>query len=358
MSGIPKNQPSLGPTTQPGLKLPVADPRPVSAALPGSGTGDRLATAAGAARRPSEPDPSTLAARVRQLRDPQIPAREQPSPAAAESNRGGLFSGVSNLAISFMTSPRFTIKRVEGLLSSSPRLIKGGHRAKQLAVDLKEAIDEGRPGRFIQGNARILRLSAAARKQAAIQVIRRGRLQDLLKVISRSKPSGVINLGMVRNYQLARQAGSAPLRAAARAFSKTVETSGDVPQITAEATRLGGRLGRALTWAGRVGRVAPLLNVPLAVFDVSSAVKSLRNPRASTRERVSSTGRAALTTVAAGLAVAGFVTPPPINLTLLGVAAGVGLGSTLWSVATGATASRLAGRTRHAVASAARWLGF
>lgn len=363
MSGISETNPTAGSVTQPGLTLRPNTSRPKSAQVLGgpSGTSDRLEAVSEAAKHAGPPDPSALAARVRQLQAPLDGNEQVPVPPSGSksdnSHRGNLFSPLSNLAISFLTSPRFVIKHTENLFASGTRLLNGGRRAKQLAIDLKHAVDEGRSGRFIQGNARLLRLSAAARKQAAIQVIRRGRLEDLMKVLNGSKPSNVVNEGMVHYYRLARQEGRAPLQATARAFSKTVETGGNMPQITEEAARLGGRMGRALTWAGRIGRVAPLLNVPLAVFDISSAVQSLGNPRASTRDRIAKTGRAALTTAAAGLAVAGFVTPPPINLTLLGVAAGIGLGSTLWSVATGATVASLARGAGHAVMRATRWLG-
>ncbi|HEY9856383.1 MAG TPA: hypothetical protein V6D05_11635, partial [Stenomitos sp.] len=174
-----------------------------------------------------------------------------------------------------------------------------------------------------------------SRARQAVKLAKAREGKGLLKLFSRRRPSEIaLNKGILGFYREARATGARPLQAVWKGFSRTIETGGHMPRVAQEAAEMGGRWGKTLTWAGRIGRLAPLLNVPLAIFDVREAWNTFRHPNATTQDMVSKGGQAALTSAAAGLAVAGFLTPPPVNAALLTASGVAGVASTVWGVAT------------------------
>lgn len=182
---------------------------------------------------------------------------------------------------------------------------------------------------------------------------------SLKKLVGIGKPSQVASesKGFFGFFKAARAGGSGIAGSVAKAFGNTVDKGGNMPQIAAEAAQTGGKLGKLAVWAGRVGRVAPLLNVPIAAFDVKKAWDVFHDPKATTREKVSTAGTAVLGTAAAGLAVAGFVTPPPVDAALFAAAGIVGLSSMVWGAVTSKPVVDFAKKAGKAIGSAATSVG-
>lgn len=344
MSSIQEPNPNaIGAPRRPGPEAPAPQKAPVPAEPQPSG--DRLA----AEHRPEAPAaPGELVARIKAMQAPQSSVQSEPQPdSVRERLRHRLdpkgmpdrprdyVAPLLNLAIGFLTSPRYAVKRLQGAITRSFHIMQGAGKVREFARDARLAQAQGRGLAFVRGQFRYLRWRSAAQAKRAVALARAHKGRNLLRMFSRTSPADIArNKGMLGFFRDARAAGASPLRAIWRGFTRTVETGGQMPSVAKQAAELGGRWGKALTWTGRIGRIAPLLNLPLAVFDVREAWNAWRHPNATSQDKVSKTGQAALTSAAAGLAIAGFLTPPPLNAALLTASGAMGIASTVWGIAT------------------------
>ncbi len=302
--------------------------------------------------RPDAPTaPGDLVAKIKAMQEPTPPAAPPPTeirsvpvsqrvrrrivPEGMPDRPSDFVAPILNLAISFLSNPRFAVRRIQGAITRSFQVMQGAGHVREVVQDFNLARQQGKGLHFVRGQFRFLKWRSTAKARQAIRLAKAHKGRNLLRLLSRRNAADIArNKGVIGFFRDARAAGAGPLRSLWRGFTRTVETGGQMPSVAKQAAEMGGRWGKALTWTGRIGRIAPLLNVPLAIFDVREAWKALRHPDATVQDKVSKTGQAALTSAAAGLAVAGFVTPPPLNAALLTAAGVAGIGSTLWGIAT------------------------
>lgn len=348
MSSIPESSlPSLGAP----VRRPAAEAKAVSAP---PAAADRLQ----AKHRPEKPpEPGELVARLKALQAPDpVPAQPAPprrvpvsqrvrrslDPQGVPDRARDYVAPLLNLTIGVLTSPRYAVKRLQGAIKRSFQLVQGAGHARELVQDFRLARRQGQGLRFVRGHFEVLKWRTASRAREAIKLAKARQGKGLMSLLSRREVKDVaLNKGMLGFYRSSRATGAGPLTAVWRGFTRTVETGGRMPAVAQQAAQMGGRWGKALTWTGRIGRVAPLLNVPLAIFDLKEVWSVYRHPNATTQDKISKTGQAALTSAAAGLAVAGFLSPPPLNAALLTASGAAGIASTLWGVATSEVAHRL-----------------
>jgi hypothetical protein len=397
MSGV-SNQSS--PTTSP---LPTrsatgeVSPQPVPTPTPDpsrprrTGEEDQLRTRPGLV--PVTPDHSTLAQRVKALREQgdahpvwdglhetytqttapamhnmRVEVRQAmatPQAKRAEKNAaraGGFLAFVGNALNGLVASPKAIVGNIQGLLYGGHAIVDKANDVKGFASALNAARKDGKAFNFVRGQFQSLRAATGSALARTFGQIKSQKAMFFLQRIAGRNVSQAANAvsenkGLFGFYQAARAGGAGPIRAFSSAFGRTVETGGNMPTVIEDAAQLGGRWGKTLAWAGRIGRVAPLLNVPLAAFDIKCAIDVWSNPRATTQQKVEKTGTAALTTAAAGLAVAGFLTPPPVDAALFMAAGIAGIASGVWSFFASGTASKVAHSVGHFFSSAAHKVG-
>lgn len=308
-----------------------------------------------AKHRPDAPAaPGELVARIKAMQEPTVhPAppradsvpvtqrvRRRLAPEGMPDRPSDFWGPILPLIVGFLSSPRYAVKRLQGVISRTFQLMQGAGKVREVAQDFNLARQQGQGIRFVRGQFRTLRFQTVAKARQAVQYARNFQGRNLLRLFSQNNAADLArNRGVLGFFREARAAGVGPLRALWQGFMRMVETGGNMPAVAKQAAEMGGRWGKALTWTGRIGRIAPLLNVPLAIFDVREASRTLRHPEATTQDKVLKTGQAALTSAAAGLAVAGFLTPPPLNAALLTAAGAAGIGSTIWGLATSEVAT-------------------
>lgn len=336
MSSIQEpNLPSAGaPSRRTAPEAPVA-PASDEQARPAA---DRLQ----ALNRPEAPaKPGELVARIQAMQaGPEVPAtvaervRRRLEPEGVPHSSSDYLAPLFNLIIGVMTSPRYAVKKLQGAITRSFQLVRGVGKAREFARNVASARRQGQGLAFVRGQFRLLRWRTTVRARQAVSLARARKGRSLLQLFRRRRVAEVVNKGLLGFYREARAAGAGPLGALWRGFTRTIETGGNMPVVAEQAAKMGGRWGKLLTWTGRIGRLAPLLNVPLALFDIREAWNTFQHPDAHARDKLSKAGQAGLTTAAAGLAVAGFLTPPPLNAALLTACGVAGVASTLWGVAT------------------------
>lgn len=347
MSSIQEPNPNAigAPARRPGPAAPATLPG-ADAGAPASAS-DRLQ----AENRPEAPvAPGELVARIKAMQSPTPAAppaaptdslplsqrvKRQLDPKGVPDRARDYVAPLLNLAIGMLSSPRYAVKRLQGVITRSFRVMQGAGKVREAVQDFRLAQQQGRGVAFVRGQFRYLKWRSTAQAKRAVTLARAHKGRNLLRMFSRTNPADLArNKGLLGFYRAARATGAGPLRALWQGFTRTVETGGQMPSIAKQAAEMGGKWGKALTWTGRIGRIAPLLNLPLALFDIREAWNTFRHPNATLQDKVSKTGQAALTSAAAGLAVAGFLTPPPLNAALLTASGIVGIGSTVWGIAT------------------------
>lgn len=255
-----------------------------------------------------------------------------------------VFSFFSNLITSTLLDPRLLFGQLRGLFNTAYKLVRGGNHVKGMVREYKVARSvQGGPA-YLKGLVVKLGQAIAAGYRGTIARVTRlfGRAEltaapvttVVAPVSSAAIAAPVLNKGLFAYYQAGRAAGLGRASAFGRAAALVAETGGRMPQITAHAAQLGGRWGKVFYWSGRVARLAPVLNVPIAVWDVVNARRVLANPHADRRERISRVGQAIFSAAAAGLSVVAFAVPAPIDMALIRYAGTTCIVSLIWMAAT------------------------
>jgi drug/metabolite transporter superfamily protein YnfA len=249
----------------------------------------------------------------------------------------GLVSFFTTALTSYLFNPSMFVNHMRTLSGHLYRVLAGTKRVHNLATDFVAARKAGQVSEFFGG----VKNAALGWTRAGVEGVR----AKVLDVLGKSTPAAIAaeqaavpasvavrNVGLFGWYKVARAEGSNPLIALAKGFKRTVVTGGDMPKIVAHAKTMGGGWGKAFIVTGKAARLAPLLNVPIAVLDVIHARAIFNDKTVSRRLRNAKIGQAIFSSLAAVLSIAAFVVPAPLDAIALSYASYAGLGSLGWSI--------------------------
>jgi hypothetical protein len=245
-----------------------------------------------------------------------------------------LFSFFTTALTSWIFDPNMFMRHVKTITSQVMRFTAGSRKVANWGVGLGAARQEGKVGKYVlEGIGATGKAAGSALnslKTRALSFVGIG--EPVAKAAATATVETVKNQGLIGWFNTFRAGGSTVPQALAQGVSRTLETGGDFPQIAAQATTMGSRWGQAFVTAGKIARLAPLLNVPIAIFDIIHARKAINNPDLTQRQRTAKLGQAYFSSAAAVLSVAAFLVPGPLDMLMLKLAGFAGFGSLGWSI--------------------------
>ncbi|MDB5097316.1 MAG: hypothetical protein JWM80_1737 [Cyanobacteria bacterium RYN_339] len=253
---------------------------------------------------------------------------------------GAFVSFFTSALTTWLFDPHLFFNHVKTLFTQTYRLATGGKQVYGWAKGIKTAKADGSIGSHLlkpfQAVGRLIGRVAVMAKNKVLGLFGKGAATTAAKgatsVATRAAVNVVKNRGLFGWYNAARAGGAGRMSAIWQGFTRTLETGGDMQNITAHAATMGGNWGKAFAAFGKVARLAPLLNVPISILDLMHAHQILNDANANHRMRVAKIGQAYFSTFAAGLSIAAFLVPAPLDLLALKLASFAGFGSLGWSV--------------------------
>jgi hypothetical protein len=310
----------LGPTSQPAV--PADDTATKKVAPPK----DRLVVTS-KAKQAGATSRATAAAQV-----------DKKTSLGAGLRLGAFFSFFTSALTTWLFDPHLFFNHVKTLFAQTYRLATGGAQAYGWAKGVGQAKKEGNLASHLlkpfAAIGRAIGRMAIAAKNKVVGLFSKGAgtaAKAATRTVATTTVNVVKNKGLIGWYNVARANGAGRLSALAEGFGKTLETGGDMQNIAAHAASMGS-WGKAFVTFGKIARLAPLLNVPISILDIVHAHQILNDPNANHRMRVAKVGQAYFSTFAAGLSIAAFLVPAPLDLLALKLASFAGFGSLGWSV--------------------------
>jgi hypothetical protein len=307
---------------QPGTSQPAA-PATKPAAKPVAPAKDHLVV--------SKPKQPTAAAKARAAEQ-----ADKKTSVGAGLRVGAFFSFFTSALTTWLFDPHLFFNHVKLFFAQIYRLATGGARAYGWAQGIGQAKKEGTLAGHLAKPFVALGRGIGKAFTTVKDKLFGGGAASAAKAATRTVATTTVNVvknkGLIGWYNVARANGAGRFGALVEGFSKTLETGGDMQNITAHAATMGGTWGKAFRAFGKIARLAPLLNVPISVLDIVHAHQILNDPNANKRMRVAKVGQAYFSTFAAGLSVAAFLVPAPLDLLALKLASFAGFGSLGWSV--------------------------